>query len=234
MANLILDFPIYFFFAIFPSFLWLNIYLKEDTRPEPKNLVLEVFLLGMLISFPTLLTASAIAIIFEKIKISFLIQFLMALTEEIFKFLVVRFYIFQKREFDEPVDAMIYMIISGLGFAAAENFFILISPGFLPLKEIFQISFIRFISGTFLHALSCALFGFFIGLSFFRKKERGKLIFFGLLSATFLHFFYNFSIISFEEKVGPIISLFLLFISSIFVFFCFKKLKIKWEDFLKN
>jgi RsiW-degrading membrane proteinase PrsW (M82 family) len=229
--NEFLNYPLYFFFAILPSFLWLNFYLREDRRPEPKSMVLKVFFFGMIFAFLALFLEK---ILIEGIKritlpkaIADLIEIFLvvALIEEFLKFLVVREVVFESKELDEPVDCMIYMIIAGLGFAATENLLLL-----FPLKneffgKIFQISFLRFVSATFLHALSSAIVGFFIGLSFFRKKERLKLISFGLFFATLLHGLYNFSIIEFGEKVGVSFSVILLLISAYFVSKFFKRLK---------
>lgn len=225
--NSLINLPLYIFFAVLPSFIWLNYYLRKDSHPEPKGLVLEVFLLGMLISLP--------AIFLEKGAINFLeglnfplffkIFFGVALIEEFLKFLVVRIRVFESEELDEPIDAIVYMIISGLGFAGAENLFFLAPAGVKPLERIVEISFLRFIGATFLHALSCAILGFYIGLSFFRKKERVKLIFFGIFLATLLHAFYNFFIIEFGEKVGILSSALLIILAALFVSHCFQKIR---------
>jgi RsiW-degrading membrane proteinase PrsW (M82 family) len=229
--NEILNYPLYLFFATLPSFLWLNFYLREDQRPEPKSMVLKVFLFGMIFAFLALFLEKFLIEGIEMInlpqKIADLIKifFVVALVEEFLKFLVVREIVFESKELDEPIDCMIYMIIAGLGFAATENLLLL-----FPLKskffgEIFQISFLRFLSATFLHALSSAILGFFIGLSFFRKKERLKLISLGVFLATLLHGLYNFSIIEFGEKVGLSFSVILILISAYFVSIFFKRLK---------
>jgi RsiW-degrading membrane proteinase PrsW (M82 family) len=229
--NEILNYPLYLFFATLPSFLWLNFYLREDQRPEPKSMVLKVFLFGMIFAFLALFLEKFLIEGIEMInlpqKIADLIKifFVVALIEEFLKFLVVREIVFESKELDEPIDCMIYMIIAGLGFAATENLLLL-----FPLKskffgEIFQISFLRFLSATFLHALSSAILGFFIGLSFFRKKERLKLISLGVFLATLLHGLYNFSIIEFGEKVGLSFSAILILISAYFVSIFFKRLK---------
>jgi RsiW-degrading membrane proteinase PrsW (M82 family) len=229
--NEFLDYPLYFFFAILPSFLWLNFYLKEDQRPEPKSMVLKVFFFGMLFAFFAIFLEKflieGIEVIKLPQKITDLIKIFLgvALIEEFLKFLVVREVVFESKELDEPIDCMIYMVISGLGFAATENLLLL-----FPLKsevfgKLFEISFLRFVSATFLHALSSAIVGFFIGISFFRKNERFKLIFFGIIFATLLHGFYNFSIIEFGEKVGLIFSAILIFGAACLVSILFKKIK---------
>jgi RsiW-degrading membrane proteinase PrsW (M82 family) len=153
------------------------------------------------------------------------IFFVVAFVEEFLKFLVVREVVFESKELDEPVDCIIYMIISGLGFAATENLLWLFPLKSEVLGKLIPVSFLRFVSATFLHALSSGTLGFFIGLSFFRKRERLKLISFGLLLATLLHGVYNFSIIEAGKKVGPLPSMILILISAYFVAIFFKRLK---------
>jgi RsiW-degrading membrane proteinase PrsW (M82 family) len=229
--NEILSYPLYFFFAILPSFLWLNFYLKEDQRPEPKLMVLRVFFFGMTFAILALFIEGFLMAGVERITISQIfsklikIFLVVALVEEFLKFLVVREVVFESKELDEPIDCMIYMIIAGLGFAATENLLLLFPLKNEFLGKIFQISFLRFVSATFLHALSSAIVGFFIGLSFFRKRERLKLISLGLIFATLLHGLYNFSIIEFGERVGLFFSAILILISAYFVTIFFKRLK---------
>jgi len=260
MADIFLNYSLYIFFGILPSFLWLQFYLRKDVHPEPKSMVLKVFFYGMLFTIPASFLETIIFKIvsplerfyFPNSAIFILNVFLaIALVEEYLKFLIVKQRVLDDSEFDEPVDAMIYMIIAGLGFAAAENILILISAGnqgsviggFLRpldtafLGEIFGISILRFFGATFLHALASAIVGFFIGLSFFEKKKRNKLISIGLILAVILHGLYNFSITSSNllsrifgtiikpEQLNFLIPFFLLLVSAIFVSFAFKKLK---------
>jgi RsiW-degrading membrane proteinase PrsW (M82 family) len=132
--------------------------------------------------------------------------------------------VFPSPELEEPVDTIIYMIVSALGFAAVENILLLVSKEPFSLKLV-EISFLRFLGATFLHALSSAIIGFYIGLSFFRKKERIKLISFGVFIASLLHGFYNFSIIRFGGSIGITLAAISIFISACFISFSFKKLK---------
>ena len=117
-----------------PSIVWLNFYYREDCHPEPKHLLTKVFLMGIILSplailFQLLLIKCGTLSILEKIclPIGFLQpaspEFLLwsAFVEEIVKFYAVRLIILHDPAFDEPIDAMIYMIAAGLGFAAIEN-----------------------------------------------------------------------------------------------------------------
>ena len=242
--NYIFSYLIYLFFGVLPSFLWLCFYLKKDKEPEPRFLLLKIFVYGGLATIPTIFiqefVLNQIQTSYFSSPLSFLIiiLFLMALIEEIFKFSVVKTKILNNPEFNEPIDAMIYMITASLGFAAAENFLVLIfsanqdligSSFYLMTEEIiwgnvFQISLVRFIGATFLHALCGAIIGFFIGLSFF-NIEKKKLILPALFLATILHTLYNFSIIKIEEGWSTFIPFSLLITLYLFASFCFKKLK---------
>ncbi len=232
MSYSILNYSIYIFFGALPSILWLQFYLRKDVKPEPKLMILKVFFLGILATVPAIFLETAF---FEKINtlnlsepfILFLNMFLgVALVEEFLKFFVIKEMVLDNPEFDEPVDAMIYMIVAALGFAAGENLLILfplVNSGIW--EELFEISLLRFLGATFLHALSSGIIGFFIGISFFEKEKREKLIFQGLCFATILHGFYNFSIIKMEKGLKMISAFFLLMTAAVFISFGFKKLK---------
>jgi len=227
--NEVLSYSIYIVFGILPSLIWLSFYLRRDVNPEPKLMILKIFFYGMLASLPAILFEKAIFGEFSKLNFSSLVIFILniflgvALIEEFLKFLVVKFGVLKDPEFDEPVDAMIYMITAALGFAAAENVLILFQ--LKPLGEIFEVSLFRFLGATFLHALSSGICGFFIGLSFFNTKGRGKLVSIGLFLAILLHGFYNFYIMNGEGSLKLLIPFLLLLISAIFVSFGFKRLK---------
>ena len=149
-----------------------------------------------------------------------------ALVEETFKYLVVRRKIINHPEFDEPTDIMLYMIISALGFAALENFLILL-PLVSPFKflETFVVSGFRFVGATFLHALASGIFGYFLALSFFEPQNRTKLFLKGLFTAVFLHGLYNLSIIEIDNGFKFVIPVIILFGLIIFVSLGFKKVK---------
>ncbi len=229
--NNFLNYSLYIFFGILPSILWLQFYLKKDARPEPKGMILKVFFYGAFSTIPAILLETIFFEGTKQLNLSPLIIFCLniflgvALIEEALKFLVIKTKVLNDPEFDEPIDSMIYMIIAALGFAAAENLLILFPLQNPFLGEIFEISFLRFLGATFLHALCSAIVGYFIGLSFFEKEKRSKLVFIGLSLAIMLHGFYNFSIIKIEKGLNLLISFTLLIITAVFVSSAFKKLK---------
>lgn len=172
---------------------------------------------------------------------SFLIYhfLLVSLVEELAKFSVVKLKVMKSSELDEPIDIMLYMIISALGFAALENL-LYILPLLFPREEmtIFQagtISFFRFAGATFLHALCSGVIGFFLAYSVFKNRLKFIFLSFGITLATLLHGLFNISIIGIEEGLSSKNSLLLissmtflislLAILSIAVSLGFKKLK---------
>lgn len=223
---------LFIFFGLAPSLVWLGFYLHQDDHPEPRRMILKVFFWGMLSTIPALffeLGARWFIFLFpfQKEILFFVYIFLgIALVEEIVKFLVVRWKVYSNKELDEPVDLMLYMIISALGFSALENIFVLFGMGQQALVgNIATLAFARFLGATFLHALASGIFGYFLALSFFSPKRKKLLAFLGLSLATLLHGFFNFTIIEAQGSIrfwGPL-GIFILTI--LFISFAIAKLK---------
>jgi len=115
---------LYLIFALTPVFIWLFFYFKKDDNPEPKKMILKVFILGMLAAcFAAIFENAVFKLIADKSLLSVILEsfLLVALVEEFVKYLVVRLYVFSSPELDEPLDVMLYMVISALGFAFVEN-----------------------------------------------------------------------------------------------------------------
>lgn len=228
--------PLYIIFGVLPSFIWLFYYLKEDLHPEPKKMILKIFIYGALATIPvffiqiylsdflkTSLLFANYPIILSLIKWFLII----ALTEEIFKYLVVKLAVFKSRELDEPVDIMIYMIVAALGFAAVENILYLLSPlaAASLLQATITISFIRFIGATFLHTLCSALIGYFIAIACSRQEKRFRFTVLGIVLAVLLHGLYNFSIITLNVPLNFEIPMMVIIGLTIFVLLAFDKVK---------
>lgn len=219
-----MSYSLYIIFGVLPSIIWLLFYLRKDSHPESNRMILKIFFYGMLVAIPAILIEMGF---FElAFPVIFNIFIGVALIEEFLKYLVVKGKVLHDPEFDEPLDAMLYMIIAALGFAAVENILILFSlgPTFL-LTETLSTTLFRFLGATFLHALCSGTLGYFLALSFFRTRKRGRLLLLGLLIATFLHGFYNFAIIEIEGYLTFLIPVLILLSLAIFVTFGFKRLK---------
>lgn len=188
--------------GILPATFWLWFWLKEDKlHPEPRGLLILSFVVGML--------ATAIALPAEKYIAGFFtansfgLLFCWALIEEVLKFGGIYLVALRTKYFDEPIDAVIYLITIALGFSALENALFLFSPlGGGDLLGTLTLSNFRFIGATLLHVAASGLVGVALALTFYRKKRwriAGALV--ALAGAILLHTFFNFSIIASEGRL---------------------------------
>lgn len=196
---------LFIFIGILPSIIWLLFFLRKDVHPESNFMVIKIFLFGALATLPAFLLELGVfdyfLFLFGESSFSyFLFLFLgVALVEEVVKYLVVRDKVLNSSELDEPADIILYMIISALGFAAVENTLQLIQH--FEFRTAVIITFLRFWSAIFLHALCSGLLGYYLALSLFDTQNRIKLKFRGIFLAAFLHGLFNFSII----KLGKVL-----------------------------
>jgi RsiW-degrading membrane proteinase PrsW (M82 family) len=221
-----------YLFGFLPSIIWLFFYLRKDAHPESNQMILKIFFFGMLAAFFAIFLERGFqkSVSFlenQKTLNSLLVIFLGgAFIEEYLKYLVVRFGVFKNSEMDEPPDLLLYMIISALGFAALENILVLSNyhPILTPVKAL-EVMGWRFISATFLHALTSGTLGYFLALSFFHIPQRKRFFLIGLTIVVTLHGLYNWSIMKVEGLERFILPLIILITLAWLVSFWFKKLK---------
>lgn len=220
--------------GIAPSAVWLSYYLKQDNNPEPKLAIFRVFCYGFISTFVAFALEWAIIHFMSRfspscsscsaavaqlispdsapmlVMISLVFLTVLALTEEWIKYIAARISIIHSRYFDEPVDAMIYLIVAALGFAAAENIgYILQNP-----DNAISIAYLRFLSSTSLHALSSAIIGYFLTLSIVHKRSKLSYISLGIVSGTLLHAAFNFLIITSEWQRHTTLSIIMLMLGA--------------------
>ncbi|MCW9054371.1 MAG: PrsW family intramembrane metalloprotease [Candidatus Pacebacteria bacterium] len=183
--------------GLLPALLWLWFWLRQDKHPEPKRLIFLAFFMGML-SVPFVVPFERYA---QGIFTGTMMIASWAAIEELLKFGFAYFSVLRRKELNEPIDAVIYMISIALGFAALENTLFLVEPiadGDL-VTSILTGNF-RFLGATLLHVLSSATVGVFMALSFYRgKKVRSLFTIVGLILAILLHTLFNFFIINSNE-----------------------------------
>ena len=233
--SLFVSLPVLVVMGIMPSLIWLVFYLTKDAHPEPKRFLVITFLLGMLITPIVAFIETNINCVVSSSHSSTLCIFsnstpplfvftssiififlISAFIEEISKFLVVRFTVWKKRAFDEPVDSMIYLIVSALGFAAAENILAAIGlhlqiGSFADSYEsVIQLLILRFVGATLLHTFASGIIGYFVALHHFHIRKTAKrsfLLIRGFIYATIIHALFNILIESSEQLSIPGFSL---------------------------
>ena len=102
------------------------IYYKDKYEKEPLSMLLKSFFLGALSTIPAILLETLAEMIGLTISRDILQTAIYAFigvgfSEEFSKYLFLRFYVYPKKEFDEPFDGIVYAVMISMGFAAAEN-----------------------------------------------------------------------------------------------------------------
>ncbi len=203
--------------GLLPGFTWLLFYLQEDINPEPKKMVAKVFLAGAFSAIVALAIelmincayvsggANCSKVLGENIPLTPFMILAFAAVEEIVKFGAAYFIIIKSKYFNEPVEAMLYMAISALGFATVENIGALYNTGTpVLLNGIFEIALFRFVGTTLLHTLTSSIAGYFLALGIRNFKSK-KFIVYGLILATILHTAFNYLILTTVNLLYPIV-----------------------------
>lgn len=183
---------LYIIFAIIPAFLWIYYFHKADkNEPEPVRLLVISAFIGALVVLPAAYTELFIAkniLPNFGLKVSgssFLLINLavVAVVEEIFKFLAVRSSVYYSESFNEYSDGIIYMVSAAFGFAAFENFLYFLNFGH-------QIIVVRSIFTPLFHASASAIVGHYLGIVKFKGSGRKKILF-AIIFASIVHYLYN-------------------------------------------
>ena len=218
--------------GLLPSLVWMFFFYKKDCHPEPKYLITKTFLMGIIISPVAVLFQIGFSRIGSLGPIDYFIAngslfFLWAaFVEEFVKYYAVRIIAITDPAFDEPVDAMIYMMMAGLGFAAIENILVLFRTLDNGIQTTLTIWALRSLGATLLHALASGLVGYFLALSWFFQDHRKKLLIVGLLVATLFHFTFNLFLAAADNQFrGLLLSVGLLCLMAFFIFLLFDKIK---------
>jgi RsiW-degrading membrane proteinase PrsW (M82 family) len=227
---------IYIIFGLLPSLTWLSFYLKEDMHPEPKKMILKIFLWGALITVPVFFVQIGLTYLLgltdlDTTLTSIIYWFLIiAFSEEFFKYLVFRARVFDSYHLDEPIDVMIYMVIAALGFAAVENILYLFSPiaqmSFdQTISRALMMVLIRFVGATFLHTLCSAFIGYCLAISFYKEKGKYVPFIFGIIAAVILHGLYDYSLMASNNYIKIITPITIILSLAVIVFTGFTRLK---------
>lgn len=188
-----LDNALFGILGFFPGIIWLFFFLREDMRrPEPKRLIISTFFLGGLATFvvlPLQIFAKQVLLAGGVPDANPFHLFLLAAFEEVLKFAVVYCWVLRRKEFDEPIDAMIYMVVAALGFATVEN----IATAIRATNGI-ELLTLRFIGATLLHSLSSGIVGYYWARGIIACKQV-KYVAAGLLLAIIFHTLFNYLMI---------------------------------------
>jgi len=181
-----------------PAVFWLGFfYMMDRHEPEPKQLVAGVCVLGALIAGPLADFVQYQAVPPVALAVHGLSPFsldrmlyavlIVGLSQEMCKYAVVRYTIYMSREFDEPMDGIVYMMACGTGFAVWVNYHRLSGQHH---AVILSIGAAEAVVTTLAHASFAGLLGYVMGRAKFSRRSapvRGILLMLGLLGAAVLN-----------------------------------------------
>lgn len=207
--------------SILPAFLWMVLFYRSDKfAPEPKKLVARTFLVGALVGAAMVFSLKELpfkmAIIYSSVLIA-------PVSEETAKFLSVRWTIYNNREFNEPVDGMVYATAAALGFASVENVIYVLNSWLTGGPEMgVMVLAGRSVLSVPAHALFSSLWGLALGWHKHRQNLRsGMLVVAGLLGGMALHGLFNFLVS--ENLLGGFVFLAFLGLSWRMVFILIRR-----------
>lgn len=169
------------------------IIFKDQYNREPRRHLIISFLLGMLSILPALgleiiaqQIVSNIPTFFKSTAgIAINAYLFVALPEEIWKFFMLFWYAYRKKEFDEPFDGIVYAVMVGMGFASVENISYVSQYGLMT-------GIMRLFLAVPAHASFSIIMGYFMGKARFSPQKEAFLLFLGVFWAIVFHGSYDF------------------------------------------
>ncbi|MFN8295999.1 MAG: PrsW family glutamic-type intramembrane protease [Chitinophagales bacterium] len=188
--------------AIAPALAFCGYVIHKDRfNKEPKWLMLLAFGFGVFSVFPAGISSVMGSQLFDVsgsfINTALYAFLVVALSEEFAKFFFLRYILFKREEFNEPLDGVVYAVMIGMGFAAFENILYVADGGV-------GVALLRMVTAIPAHAIFAVVMGYYVGLAKFDLTHRSELIRKGLLYPILLHGAYDFFLL---QKSIPMLSL---------------------------
>ncbi len=167
------------------------IYLQDEHEKEPKKMLLWAFLCGCASTIPAIIGQTFFKNLenpdnlFQTAIFAFGV---VAVSEELSKYLFLRRFIYPQKDFNEPIDGIIYGVMVGLGFATLENVLYVFNAD----GHGFSTALGRAFTAVPAHASFGALMGAYVGLAKFFPEKRAIYMLIGLGLAIFFHGAYDF------------------------------------------
>jgi RsiW-degrading membrane proteinase PrsW (M82 family) len=156
-------------------------YLKDRYELEPIPTVARMFMLGLLIVFPTMVVQRGFVLGLGEHPILFAFG-ISAMIEEFIKLFLVYFLIYRSSFINSPYDGIVYATAVSLGFATMEN--IMFSWFYQPTISTLLYRALLPVSG---HALFGVVMGYYLGKAKFTPLQEKRYIGYAFLLPVFWH-----------------------------------------------
>ena len=164
--------------VLLPALFWWYFFIFQDrAEPEPRNLLIQTFFLGLGVAILTaaveltvinILFPDQYEIIMNSIagfsKLGLFLLILAGVVEEFIKFLAIREFIYSKRDFNQINDGVFYTVALAIGFLIMENsiYFYSLYPGEITDSFIYSVV-VRGLATTLMHITSAVIIGYAFG-----------------------------------------------------------------------
>ncbi|MEO7524646.1 MAG: PrsW family glutamic-type intramembrane protease [Ferruginibacter sp.] len=173
----------------------LFIYFKDKYNKEPIIWLIISFILGMLAIVPSIIAEATLTTQVEKYfgngirGLAILSFFVIALSEELSKFVMLRYGAFNRKFFDDPFDGIVYSVVISMGFATLENIGYVLENGFAT-------GLLRMFLSVPAHATFGVLMGYYVGLARFNPDKKKYYLILGLFWAVVFHGSFDFFLLT--------------------------------------
>ncbi|MES2773231.1 MAG: PrsW family glutamic-type intramembrane protease [Bacteroidota bacterium] len=172
----------------------LYIYWRDRHDREPLRHLFICFILGIASAVMAVLIDKGLAPIQTEMTVPgsigdklFTAFIMAAVVEELCKFFMCRVYAYPKKDFNEPLDGIVYMVMVAMGFATIENvLYVFANP-----ETGMQVGVLRMFLAVPGHACWGVIVGYFMGLAKFKPKNKFLYICIGLFCGILLHGTYD-------------------------------------------
>lgn len=191
-----------------PIVFWAGYHAYKDRHiPEPVGHLVLAFLLGVASSYLAGYMYQSLdlfglrrdaLVLADTNQFGLLIYaiFAIGVIEELAKMIPFLLVVIRFKEFDEPIDGIIYGSFIALGFAAVEN---IQYVQFMPLAEALA----RGFAGPVVHIVFASIWGYYIGRAYLCRRRLFIVVPVSLAFTALVHGIYDYLVIAFPEPVFP-------------------------------
>ena len=179
--------------TILPSILIILFFVNSDKFKEPKSQIIKIFIFGILITIPAYILNTFLGDFWYNntaVSESLISSFLTAApVEEGLKLSILYYFVYKMKDFNEPLDGIVYGVTASLGFATLENIYYV-----YLLADYFETTSMALaIARSFSAVPAHAVFGIFMGYFFMKYAfiKKGDNLFFAFIIPFVLHGCYN-------------------------------------------
>ena len=195
--------------VILPVLFWAGYhYYKDRHLPEPFSHLLLAFTLGVGSFYLGMFMYRALDLVDLRYDAYLLAEtnlpglfayaiLAIGVIEELAKMIPFLLIVIHFKEFNEPIDGIIYGSFIALGFAAVENF------QYLQFGTNME-AWARGFAGPVIHIVFASIWGYYIGRAYLCRRYLGRTIFATLAFTAILHGIYDFVVIALPTPALPV------------------------------